>query len=770
MNRLFRRNLAQITEPLAQVDTTPDIKSLSLYAQADAIVMSPTGDILPFKRDKQGALKMQTAGAWAPTGGGAHVREVSSSDSGRARAYSASVWAFACVNLRASKVADLMNATQLVNKKSDEVVTDHPYLDAIKDAYTRFQQDVYWEYKANELIFGEVYIEKMPLMLPTPYGNLDLGTGGVRVLPSAAIEPRIELGRIVGYDLIDDAGQAVFFELDDVAYRKTYNPSDTTRGKAPMDAVLDAVNVDMYVLRYSKQYYANGARPGLVFTPKELDLNEADMDNIRTEIKTQLKGVDNFFRPIFLNYAMEATLYPQQSLEDQGYLTAEERERIAAAFNVPVGMVTFADSRYQFSPEQRESFYEEVVVPDMNSEIRFFNAHVLPDFDEKGEVELRANPADITALIGQLQRKAEVANMLFDRGSITHNERRVMLKMRPDKDGDFYSLPAGRVYIDRDDLKTLVGGMTQPNVMGSTSQRPGQPSFYYGGGRDRANPPAPTNAPPNTNINKSITSAPQEDVLDELRAWEKKARRQGAQKAVEFECYHVSDLLAEAIRNKLRQDDLSIFARAKASFGSASGTVILHVRQRESILGIQQFLQRELPSDAPVRWVPMEDLHITLVHSALVDEQAFGEIAGEVDFQATFDIYSHQLTTFAADGAIPIILLVERDDNLLRLQQGIYEAFDARGVITSEYSVPSQWKPHITLGYIEAGYAENQSSFDLPVEVTAQADWISFTRTSYTTEHGIAPHYDPFVTFMGKAIQATRLDFEIGRASCRERV
>jgi phage portal protein BeeE len=508
--------------------SAPSVKDLTVRGQDSIVALSPTGDLLTLERDKRGAYKTQTAGGWTPGYGNNRVHQVTRSDSGRARAYAASVWAFRCINIRATKMADLMHAAQLIDRTTNEPVKTHPFLEAISWAYERYKQDVYFEYMANGLIFGEIFIEKVESVVDFNGLQIPVGPGGMRVLPSAAVEPVEQGGRIIGYEFMDQGGANVNFKLDEIAYDKYYNPASTIRGQAPMDLALEAVNVDMYVLRYSRQYYSNGARPGLVFTPKELDLTETDMESIRHEIKTQVKGVDNFFRPMFLNYAMDATLYPAQDLEDQSYLTADQRERIAAAFSVPVALVTFADQR---DPQLREGFYEETVLPDVNHAIRFFNVHVKPYFDPNDEVILRANMANITALLPLLDRK------------------RTMLELDPDEGGDFYSFPAGRTYVKRDDIDLLGNAMALPTVLPSGQQ--------VGGERDRKNPPPQTSAPANEHINRDPNKSaeglsPQEDMADEVRAWKKKAMRHGAEKAIDFVCYHIPDAISDLIVDGLK--------------------------------------------------------------------------------------------------------------------------------------------------------------------------------------------------------------------------
>ncbi len=171
----------------------------------------------------------------------------------------------------------------------------------------------------------------------------------------------------------------------------------------------------------------------------------------------------------------------------------------------------------------------------------------------------------------------------------------------------------------------------------------------------------------------------------------------------------------------------------KSSFGPAAGTVVVYLADTEDLLTQQQFLQRSLPSDAPLRWTPVEHLHVTLVHAALVDEPAFRAIYQDVSGSfAGFELRLTQIGTFPADGAvIPLIGLVELTDDLRAFQAQVVHAFHTRGIPIAAYSQPDQWQPHITLGYAPAAYALINTGADL----VCTADVLAFTRCSYETDY-----------------------------------
>jgi 2'-5' RNA ligase len=170
----------------------------------------------------------------------------------------------------------------------------------------------------------------------------------------------------------------------------------------------------------------------------------------------------------------------------------------------------------------------------------------------------------------------------------------------------------------------------------------------------------------------------------------------------------------------------------KSSYGVPDGTVVLYLAEVEDLLVYQQVLMRSLPADAPVRWTPVEQLHVTLVHAPLIDEPEFRGIFQETVPFPGFTLRVTQVTTFESDGPIPIIALVEPTEELKAFQSGLYDSFALRGVAVSEHSLPANWTPHITLGYADGEWAKEQS-FDLPGDVTCYAGTLALSRGDYET-------------------------------------
>lgn len=206
----------------------------------------------------------------------------------------------------------------------------------------------------------------------------------------------------------------------------------------------------------------------------------------------------------------------------------------------------------------------------------------------------------------------------------------------------------------------------------------------------------------------------------------------------------------------------------KGSYGTPSGSVVLYLSGVEDVLLVQQALQRSIPADAPVRWTPREQLHITLLYSPLVDEAPFRDTFQEQGFGEALHMRTTGFAVFGEGEQLALVMLVEPSEELRAMQAEVYQSFAARGLPISEFSQPDAWTPHITLAYFEARH-HDLLNLDAVYEVGCTADVLAFTRGDYTNIHMrsglLAP---PLVVVPDgsvpdeaiKAIQATRLLFE----------
>lgn len=562
-------------------------------------VLDPSGQLSAIKFDRE-LLETLGMGETRVTGG---APILGADERGWATAYLASDWAFRCLSLRAAKVGELLDAAQLRNVYTDKIIIEHPYLEAIASAYELYHQDYYFNYVTSLDIFGETYTE---LISGHPLGFSALSVpGGLRVLPALAIAPDIRQGKIVSYTFTSDE-QTVVFRPDEIAYDFTYSPFSTLRGASLLAGAMNTVNLDLYVQRHNTVYFQNGARPGLLIAPKPGEtFSQADYNQI-VEWLEQNKGVSNFFKTLPINRPVDITMIEYPSLEDQKYLTDDQRQRICGRLGVPEALVNPGAATRELTGEERIDFHQNTIIPLAKRIAKFINLKILPFFDPAGAVRLELDEKMLAALVEDEVKQDEKYRNRYLNGQITHNEMRGALRMSlvPDNE-DFYVLPIGHRLVARDALAQIIHQEAASPELGNPLNplnppgqgliaQPPQPVpenerrdyVYYPpsllGGNGQGSSPAralraaepPEGPDEDEDDDQRLLNDP---ALDELRDWRRVAMRRGQGKAVDFVAAALPGALASALRDNLSvagdsRDALSeVFARAALWLDLARG-------------------------------------------------------------------------------------------------------------------------------------------------------------------------------------------------------
>jgi 2'-5' RNA ligase len=173
----------------------------------------------------------------------------------------------------------------------------------------------------------------------------------------------------------------------------------------------------------------------------------------------------------------------------------------------------------------------------------------------------------------------------------------------------------------------------------------------------------------------------------------------------------------------------------KASVGSPSGTVISHIWVPSRAIDVIKAPLMARWSNERVRFIPESDYHITLVHSPLVDDMEYAAVSKSmVDFDGDFEftMTASKISHFDTPNGKAIVLLADSSAILSRVQRHLYDKFNSLGVPLSEFSEPEDWKPHITLAYVDS-----EISFE-DIEIEPLRFWVEFprfTRSSYRNEY-----------------------------------
>lgn len=450
-------------------------------------------------------------GAWMSPSSG--YREFSANENGYAQAYMSCVWAFRAINVLVQKVSEVLRRGEIVNKVTGDPIHDHLFVKALDLAYTFYQQDVYEDWLLSKALYGETYVELVSAF-PIPYSVGVPRT--VRVLNALGVEPIIQRGMIAGYTYDGDDGKERFAP-DDVAFDKYRNPVDDVRGLSLLTAALDAVNIDRSLIIFTRAHLKNNARPGLIFTPKEGRLSQADVDLIQTTLSEDVKGAQNAGNPLLMPTAFDVTTAQAPSMEDLLGTTGDQaKRRICSAVGVPVALVDYTDMAFQLSPEQNKTFYELSVLPNAEKVARVINAQILPFFDPTRKSEFKLPLDNVRASLADPKARTEIADMQLRAGAITLNEYREKLDMKPTVDGNVRFLPMGATVVKE-------GMLGQEPALPA----PVQPAPLLGAGNGNVEPAQPVSAPaveaPPAPMGKAIDP----DAAKELKEWRLLISRKG---------------------------------------------------------------------------------------------------------------------------------------------------------------------------------------------------------------------------------------------------
>jgi len=506
----------------------------------------------------RGSGRLETIKSTSYTGGTSYDafmaqmgRVISADDSGLALAYAATVQSYRCVNIRASKFSSI--PYNVIDKRTGKLVPQHPLTEAINDAYRWRKRDLMFDVEAAVCVWGELYIERMR--------NVFGMSAGLKWINPLVIEPYIVRGEITYFQVSDMfSGKSYRLNTDAVAYYRTFNPMDDNRGLPPMAVALDAINVKRSIQKSTKAWFENESRPDYIVSPKAGDGWGSDvLDRITEWWKTNLKGQKNRGKGAIIDMPIDYNQLQREPVPEQVDLSKEQRSEICSAFGVPLSLAgTWEDATYDSGDDQRQSLYEETLIPEAETLDKFITAEWLPFFDDSGHTEFKHDFTQIMAMAGNTQKRIAAVSQKYRDGAITMNEYRLQTGDKAVQGGDIYLIPSGAIVVSVTDL---------PNAAQLINIAPPPPM------------PMTTTQPPMTSgdgvtITTDATPAPAAEPMKaatELRKWETASVKSGKNKALKFVADNIPAHIQAYIRAALNTADFServqvrdVFIRAKS--------------------------------------------------------------------------------------------------------------------------------------------------------------------------------------------------------------
>lgn len=524
-----------IGQRLAALESQP-VRAMS-PTRSSVMMLRGSGDLVQIKAASGSGTSSTSATSYKPN---APV-EIRGDDIGLAQASMVSVWAYRCIQIRMQKVSRMPK--RVVDRKSKQVLAEHPFMTALQDAWRYYQQDLISSWEMSLCIHGEAYFEKIRNIFGAPVG--------LRWLNPIAVEPFINRGRIVRYDFHDSyAGRYIPFQPDEIIYHHYQNPLDDYRGLSPTMVALNSINVERDIERSTKSWYQNDSRPDGIVTPRN-PIDDIAYDALVEKIRDQLKGAQNRGRTFATNEPVDWQQVQREPIPTQEEQEASVRRKTCAGYGVPLSIAgAWDDAQYQSSPEQRKSLYEETIIPECETLEEIINAQVMPFFDEWGSARFEHDYSEIKALLEDAAEKATVISSRMQSGSMTINESRIAFGDEPIPGGDVLLIPQGYYVVQVAKLPDVAAVVDQQRAGGTAAPaaaQPMQPLQFP----QRPLPPMIIQGAARSTTKTIDGTATDVTALDELNQWEAKAVNRGSLKALAFVCYTLPENVQLAVRERL---------------------------------------------------------------------------------------------------------------------------------------------------------------------------------------------------------------------------
>jgi SPP1 gp7 family putative phage head morphogenesis protein len=406
-----------------------------------ALYFSPSGQVTP--------ITMKSLSGW--NGGEYDALNTSmnrrssatASEIGYAYLSEVNVWIRRCMEIRADNIQRL--EWYVEDKTTGRRIPGH----ALTRAMERTRHPLMWRVSRAYDTWGEVYIKP----LKNEYGFYS----DVWWLNNLSVNFNIVNGFIdTFYYAPLHGGKPDKWRTDEMCYLYNFNSFDDLRGSSRVLAVLHEANVHEEIARSAQAHFANDARPGIMFLPKN-DLGVPQSEEFIAYWKENFQGSLNTNKPVILPMAIESVeVLERASLKDDVELRGSIRREICAGFGVPLSVAgAWDDASYQSAPEQRKSLYEETIIPDAELLARGLTTELLPFFGNPARERVWFDAKHLLALAEDKQAKAAALNSQLLSGGLTLNQYRQALDQEAIPQGNVFYVPSSVVVTPVEKLGTL---------------------------------------------------------------------------------------------------------------------------------------------------------------------------------------------------------------------------------------------------------------------------------------------------------------------------
>lgn len=338
-----------------------------------------------------------------------------------ALAYTKSPWANRCIQIRMNTISNL---PWQIEDAAGVQVEEGELVDLFNESHL---PTLLRPAEADLCLYGKAFWLK-----GKPEGGTQ--TVALRRLNAGSMSVKTSSQGIEYFEQKLSQGTTVRFDVEEIVYLHEFDPENDLEGVALVRVAESAIETEYNADQYISAFFRNYAMPSIIFTT-EADLPLAESKKAEAWWRRLFAGAQNQHKTGFVGKGLKPTIVSFEpdklALET---IRAEARRSICATFAVPPTVANASDpGSYATADEQRQSLYEELIVPRGTWYAEQINEQIV-DQIQPG-LKFRFKFEDLPTLQEDLTIKAERIAMLVDAGIILPKVAALEMGYAPEEAG-----------------------------------------------------------------------------------------------------------------------------------------------------------------------------------------------------------------------------------------------------------------------------------------------------------------------------------------------
>jgi HK97 family phage portal protein len=234
---------------------------------------------------------------------------------------------------------------------------------------------------------------------------------------------------VQSYDYVR-GGRMTHFKPEEILHIKLFNPANDKYGLSPIASVATQIDIASYSQAWMLALLEQGAMPAVAFST-DGSLEPAQREYLKEQIKEKVLGYENVMNPLVLEGGLkpEKLAFAPKEVELTP-LTKNTLRKICSVLHVASELLGDSENKtYSNIKEARKALYEEATFPYLNMLCEALNHWLVPDFDGTDGVFLGYDTSNVDALAEDKDAQWKRVNESVDKGTITRNEGREIIKL-----------------------------------------------------------------------------------------------------------------------------------------------------------------------------------------------------------------------------------------------------------------------------------------------------------------------------------------------------